>query len=856
MLKSARETLAQCLAGSYWKSLRSTSRRYLEFKATWEERNGGIPHDLALIYWVEKKRTLDGITAASALQYTMDVAGALRRTSGVSLSESQLLQDYRRSLRRSGALIPGKQATPAGPHDVTSAVRLEPKPLTRLAVEMCWVTAGRASDVLRLKRQEVNIRADGVVTVHWRETKGDPFQLGRFTGHHVTDGARATLSHRLKAISDPTGMIFPPGITSSQIGAALQRVNRSLTSHSLRRGAAQFLLKQKVPLDELCFLTRHQTTESLIRYVAEAGATAGGRDGSHVGKTAGSHVRNLLRGNFPGVPWIPGNRARYRPEGDGCNDDGDMGPGLDTLYDEALAISIGGKPRRPPHKGGKPNEDYIASICVGFMDLHQLKILDQAGELQGVIDVITDPGSFYARFWEGELQRIRSDARFRMRISRNLLHHLDALKQYEVLEEVSHEPKVVLHGFTVEKKSGGRRFVLDGRKLNDCMQPPQDMLLPRIVGVIGRLLQANWVVATDGKSWFYQFPVHPEIRDFFGVKVAPQRGNFVTTRLKALCMGWKYAPCIAQRTARVLLPPSEGVTWVDNFIVTAGSQQEAAEKFEIFLTRCATVNAKMSLDEQGYGQPTQMFNTFGLSFDLQRHCYRSDPAWVQKFLGTREHAAVRGGRATPRAIYKVVGGLVWHSYTTNSFLCFLPATLSFIRDVARDLFESAEWDTPIAVRPSAIKEIEQRSAQMTENPWIGRGPTTCTTAWSDASSTSWAAILESDPQQVAQAAFSNGKEMWHIYVKELYAARQAIALASKSLRATRIKLMVDNLPAVHSIQRGHSSDFRSNHVIADLFTLAAGAQLQVVCEWVSTSDQRADQYTRGVTATDPVLLPE
>ena len=272
IIQSTQTTLARCLAESSWKSLQSTCRRYFEFKNAWEEKHTcTISHEVALIYWVEKKRSLDGVTESSALQYTMDVAAALRRTGDARLAESQMVQDYRRSLRRMGALMPGKQAKPARPSEVASAIELEKKPLIRLALAMCWVTAGRASDVLRLKKQEITIRPDGVVAVHWRETKGDPFQLGRFTGHHLTKAAQEILVQRLQAVRDQQGLIFPPGITSHQLGAALQRVNRELSSHSLRRGAAQFLLKQKVSLDEICLLTRHQTTESLIRYVAEAG---------------------------------------------------------------------------------------------------------------------------------------------------------------------------------------------------------------------------------------------------------------------------------------------------------------------------------------------------------------------------------------------------------------------------------------------------------------------------------------------------------------------------------------------------------------------------------------------------------
>eukprot|EP01061_Rhynchopus_euleeides_P034059 TRINITY_DN57745_c0_g1_i1.p2 TRINITY_DN57745_c0_g1~~TRINITY_DN57745_c0_g1_i1.p2 ORF type:complete len:271 (+),score=46.78 TRINITY_DN57745_c0_g1_i1:439-1251(+) len=252
--------------------MQSTLRRYTAFKREWEEKSGEtLKPDMALILWVEKKRKLDGISDSSALQYTMDVAGALRRISNIRVAESQLLQDYRRSLRRAGALVPSNQARPAQPAEVATALKLEQQPLRRLAVAMCWVTAGRASDVLRLKKCEICIRDDGIVAVHWHETKGDPFKLGRFTGHHLPDELRNILRDRLAKLADPQALLFQPCITSSHIGKAMQRANKALTSHSLRRGAAQHLIRQKVPLDDLKFLTRHESTDTLVRYVAEAG---------------------------------------------------------------------------------------------------------------------------------------------------------------------------------------------------------------------------------------------------------------------------------------------------------------------------------------------------------------------------------------------------------------------------------------------------------------------------------------------------------------------------------------------------------------------------------------------------------
>eukprot|EP01061_Rhynchopus_euleeides_P001168 TRINITY_DN1082_c0_g2_i1.p1 TRINITY_DN1082_c0_g2~~TRINITY_DN1082_c0_g2_i1.p1 ORF type:complete len:471 (-),score=53.75 TRINITY_DN1082_c0_g2_i1:216-1628(-) len=469
--------------------------------------------------------------------------------------------------------------------------------------------------------------------------------------------------------------------------------------------------------------------------------------------------------------------------------------------------------------------------------------------------MITDPAAFYSKFIPGAIERIKSQPDACNKISRHLRAHLSALIGFEVLETAPQ--KLVMHAFTVSKKSGGLRFVLDGRPLNALMTHPFDMRLPPITDAIEQITSHSWAALADGKSWFYQFPVHPEIREYFGVNVGDRRGDYVRTRLKALCMGWSFAPCIAYRSARVLLPQEGGATWVDNFIVLGGSEEGVQRSFDAFLHRGAETNAVMNLDDPDYGHPVQRFTSFGIAFDMSNHRYRSDKSWLEKFLSGTELRAVIGGKpATPREIFKVVGGLVWHAYTTKAHLCFLPSTLNFMKDIAAaSVDDRGAWDRQVAVRPSVRAEIKMRTHRMRANFWVLRPPTDAVTVWSDASSSRWGVLIDTAAPLVAYEDFQGPTSGHHIYLKEAHAARQAVRLTALHSTNKRVRLMVDNLPLVHSIQRGHSSSFVANGILADLFTVAQGAELCIECMWVPTDEQKADQYTRGSSSEHYVRIP-
>ena len=349
---------------------------------------------------------------------------------------------------------------------------------------------------------------------------------------------------------------------------------------------------------------------------------------------------------------------------DESNDD-EFGPGLSNIYNEHIAVKAGKSTIRPPHTLD-PSEDYIAQICTSRIDLKALIDLDTTGELGEVLPFITDPHAFRKLFIPGALDRISSERQFSTSISKHLLHNLPDLEKFGVLERTPVHASVVMPTFKVDKRSGGKRFVADGRKLNSLMSKPPQMKLPFITDVIQRILSSKWVCMGDGRSWFYQFELHPEIRKYFGVNVAGGRGKFIRTLFKVLCMGWSHAPCIAQRSARTLLPEADGITWIDNFIVCALSHHEAAFRFKAFLSRCKKVNAEINTSDEFYGEPVQKFSVLGIQFNLEHQEFRSDPDWVNRLCQKDELRKLEEGLISPRGFYALFGSIVWHSYTTNS----------------------------------------------------------------------------------------------------------------------------------------------------------------------------------------------
>ncbi|KAJ9448783.1 Gag-Pro-Pol polyprotein [Diplonema papillatum] len=812
LVGKANSYIGDALALSTRRGVHSVYRRFLEFRRHWETRFG-TPLDVptAVVLFVTRllSREPNSISTSTAVQYVVNIQSAERRL-GRPI-ESQLVRDFVRSLKRAGALRPAKQAVPATKEDVARAVRLETDPVMRLAITLAWQGAARVDDVLTREARNVTESPD-FWSVNWVGSKSDPFRLGQVTGVVLPPEEDETLRSLLRS-ARPGQRIFA-GVTFRRVVAALKRSNQALTGHSLRRGALFRLLKMGVDLDTLQRVSRHATQDALDvppPAFLEAIRHHGGI------------------GDAPPSDFTPFVTVAY---------------GGDLIVNELAA---------PPAQ--RSSEGYLAPITSSFMDLDRLLAMDTHGLLGGVLDVIRSRESLESALVR-DASSWHSEAIARG-TSRRMLHHLPDLLKYGVAEVAHEHPRVVLPAFTVPKKSGGERFVCDGRKLNAVMPRPPPMLLPSMPDVIDRVLSSAVVYLADAKSYFYQFELDEGVRGYFGMNLAGPRGSFVRARLRAMCMGWSWAPAIAQRASRVILPETDGLPWVDNFVIVGDSLAEAEERFTRFARRCREVNCVLNDDEGQYGIPLTQFDLLGLRFDLASSPprYSMATAWVEKLLRSSELAVFRGGVVSPRAFYRLFGALVWFAYTTRFPLAYARCALSFVQRLSSRLSVGGlqAWDVPVNVPASTAREVESLTATIGENRWVTRVGTRggqSIRLWSDASSKEWAALLEGEPERVSQGIFFGHFAEKHIFLKELFAVLKGLELAVRTHRGVSVELMVDNLPAVHCLNKGHSKNYAANIILSRIFDLAREYGLELTATWVPTHEQRADEYTRGTQAKE------
>ena len=425
-----------------------------------------------------------------------------------------------------------------------------------------------------------------------------------------------------------------------------------------------------------------------------------------------------------------------------------------------------------------------------------LELVYQDADIEdaGVIDIIRTPGTFESHIVH-ELPIAHKPVSYRM------WHTIDPLLSSGVIAPMIASLIVLfLLAFTVPKKDNTARLVLDAGPLNDAMAKPPRMRVDTIHTIIWRTLEMKYCITYDAVSFFYQHMINPELWKYFGCMLAAARGlaRFFCV-LTVLCMGWSYAPAIAQAVARTVIQGLRASAFIDNFAV---DERDALD----FETRCKRYNIEIRREAEG-----QDFVYLGIQFQLDQSRFRPSK-------DTRDALSISlrayHSRPTARRSMIVVGFL---AYTT--YVCGIPfACRSKIIEVARNTGKIAAikgWDCELSWAQDVSEEISRLVAEAAADTWyMRRTPIeeTPVDLFSDASDIFMGAVWAIEGEVLAHWSepLTPTMQQASIYFREGFAAAKSMSFFMAMLRS--VQLYVDNQALYLAIKKGHGSPIMNDMV--------------------------------------------
>lgn len=209
--------------------------------------------------------------ASTLLKYLCTAQGVMallplyRRTPAVQLNTCPI---WRIAIK--GATIRCKEELPQQPRpaslqEVRQCLRSEQSLPLFAAILITWLTCNRTGCVLQLSREDVELSADGRMSVRFRRGKGVRVR-GPYTVHTKVD--EMFLPRLQQWLQQRRGRLFSM-VTGTQIKLSLRKVNAQLEQRSLRRGSLQLLSTAPGITDQLLLeFSGHTSVKTLRRYLS------------------------------------------------------------------------------------------------------------------------------------------------------------------------------------------------------------------------------------------------------------------------------------------------------------------------------------------------------------------------------------------------------------------------------------------------------------------------------------------------------------------------------------------------------------------------------------------------------------
>ena len=193
-----------------------------------------------------------------------------------------------------------------------------------------------------------------------------------------------------------------------------------------------------------------------------------------------------------------------------------------------------------------------------------------------------------------------------------LLDGIDTMLAKLALEIVPapEDPGFYSHLFSVTKKTGGWRLVIDLKILNQYIVCPH-FKMETANSIRSQLVVGQWVISVDLSDAYFHLLVHPKFRKYLRINV-----QGVTYQFRAMCFGLCTAPLIFTRVMKALAGylRSQSIQihmYLDDWLILADTSQQLLEHAQFVLDQTSRlgclVNAEMS-----ELVPTQLFTNLRL----------------------------------------------------------------------------------------------------------------------------------------------------------------------------------------------------------------------------------------------------
>ena len=419
--------------------------------------------------------------------------------------------------------------------------------------------------------------------------------------------------------------------------------------------------------------------------------------------------------------------------------------------------------------------------------------------------------------------------------------HIELLNEADLLEERNQDEIVTWAKlFLIDEPHKGRsRVIIEPRTLNKAwkLHLPHTNL-PQLDDVertltIGR--QQGFVISADLKCFYYQIPLLPQVRRYFGVRIGSK-----TFQLKKLPMGASISVYVAQKIAEAMIRSERNsIVYIDNFLCIGDAITHTAAK----------ARATLGMTER----TEDTLEYLGLEVSLAKGTLRLN----QKFGSTHSERLrlLNNKQIALLDIWRLLGAALRFTHVMRIPLALHVNILRLARRTMERVVNGEPWSTEttlIEEEATDLRELLLEAVQRPTRSFEATGSTTATpwVIFADATPTSMgSAIVKTSDWSLAkegQGSISFYKaaiEERDINAAEARAAWWAIETAlDEDNHQETIVLLTDNTTVYYALTKGHGRN-EVNECIAGICRRIGDREIHV--GWIPSNENWADGPSRG-----------
>ncbi|KAI2644245.1 Transposon Ty3-I Gag-Pol polyprotein [Labeo rohita] len=361
----------------------------------------------------------------------------------------------------------------------------------------------------------------------------------------------------------------------------------------------------------------------------------------------------------------------------------------------------------------------------------------------------------------------------------------------EVVPPHDRESRFYSRYFTVPKKDGGLRPIIDFRHLNRSVMKLKFKMLT-VKQVMSQIRSEDWFVTIDLKDALFHVSVLPQHRKFLRFAF---RGEAYQYRV--LPFGLALSPCTFTKCVDAALVPLrlQGIrilNYIDDWLILAASESLAARHRDVVLAHMKTLGLRLNA-KKSVLSPSQRTTYLGVVWDSTTMQARLSPARIESILVAVKR--VKEDRSLTVKQFQQLLGLM--AAASN----VIPFGLLYMRPLQWWLKTKGFSPRGNPLHMIKVTHRGLRVLVMWRKPWfLNHGPVLGAphhrVTLADASLTGWGAVMSG---RSAQGLWTGRHLSWHINCLKMLAVFRALKYFLPDLRDHHVLVCTDSTAVVYYI---------------------------------------------------------